>query len=58
MPLARMRDRERGGVRCVPCRLVDGMPQARQSYFCFMDQLGLAAVEHPDWSAALKKFQA
>lgn len=54
MPLARMRDRERGGVRCAPCCLVDGMPQARQSYLRFMDQAGLAAVEHPDWSVAPK----
>ena len=51
MPLARMRSRERGGVRCAPCQLVGGVPQPRPSYLPFMDQLGLAAVEDPRWSA-------
>jgi len=50
MPLAAMRDRERGGVRCVPCSLVGGVPRPRPSYLRFMDQVGLQALDDPTWS--------
>lgn len=50
MPLAAMRDRERGGVRCVPCSLVGGVPRPRPSYLRFMDQAGLLALDDATWS--------
>lgn len=52
MPLASMRDRERGGVRCVPCSLSNGVPRPRPSFLSFMDQAGLKALESPAWSAS------
>ena len=53
MPLAAMRDRERGGVRCVPCSLVKGVPRPRPSFLPFMDHAGLKALEDPAWSASV-----
>jgi hypothetical protein len=52
VPLTEMRDRERGGVRCVPCRLVAGAPQPRPSFAKFFDHDGLIALEDPAWSKA------
>ena len=52
MPLAAMRDRDRGGVRCVPCSLSDGVPRPRPSFLSFMDHAGLKALENPAWSAS------
>lgn len=51
MPLAAMRDRERGGVRCVPCSLFKGVPRPRPSFISFMDHAGLKALENTTWSA-------
>lgn len=52
MPLSAMRDRERGGVRCVPCSLAGGVPRPRPSYLRFMGVAGLAALEDPGWSSS------
>lgn len=53
MPLAAMRDRERGGVRCVPCSLFRGVPRPRPSFLPFMDHTGLKALEDPAWSGSV-----
>lgn len=53
MPLAAMRDRERGGVRCVPCSLSKGVPRPRPSFLSFMGDAGLKALENPTWSASV-----
>jgi hypothetical protein len=53
MPLPAMRDRERGGVRCVPCSLAGGIPRPRPSYLRFIGQDGLAALEDPGWSGCV-----
>ena len=50
MPLAAFRERERGGVRCVPCSLFDGVPRPRPSFLPFMDKAGLKALEKSTWS--------
>lgn len=52
LPLTEMRERERGGVRCVPCRLVAGIPQPRPSFTKFFDGDGLKALEDLAWSQA------
>jgi hypothetical protein len=52
MPLAAMRDRERGGVRCVPCSLFKGVPRPRPSFLPFMDYAGLKALENSTWSVS------
>lgn len=53
LPLTRMRHRERGGVRCEPCRLSGGLPMPRPSYARYMDETGLAALEESGWSTAV-----
>ena len=52
MPLIAMRDRERGGVRCVPCSMFQGVPRPRPSFLHFMDHAGIKALEDPAWSAS------
>jgi len=53
MPLAAMRNRERGGVRCVPCSLSQGIPRPRPSFLAFTNHAGLVAVENPNWSTSV-----
>lgn len=52
LPLTAMRSRERGGVRCVPCSLIGGVPRPRPSFLSFMDRAGLEALENEHWSTS------
>lgn len=54
MPLAAMRNRERGDVRCAPCSLTQGVPRPRPSFLSFMDKAGLEALESPTWSTPVQ----
>lgn len=49
MPLAQTRGRSRGGFRCVPARLVSGLPEPRRDFLQYFGADGLAALSHISW---------
>ena len=49
MPFGQLRTHQRGW-RCEPCSFKSGVPKPRRDYKRFFDELGLAAIERPDWS--------
>lgn len=50
MPHSQIRARDRGGFRCVPCRLSNGAVTPRRDFGQYFDVSGLSAMSNPDWS--------
>lgn len=48
MPISRLRRHSRGW-RCEPCSYTSTGPRPRRDYRQFFGQVGLAALERPDW---------
>jgi hypothetical protein len=50
MPRGQIRDRSRGGYRCVPAILRDGIVTPRRDFLAFFNQQGLDSVRQRDWA--------
>jgi len=49
MPLGQIRPRSRGGYRCVPACLSDGVPRPRPGFLRYFGDVGLAALSDASW---------
>jgi hypothetical protein len=49
MPRSRISARDRGGYRCVPSRLRDGVVTPRRDFVPYFDQAGLTAMAQANW---------
>jgi hypothetical protein len=52
MPLGQIRERARGGYRCVPAKLSSGTPIPRRDFKHYFNEPGLAALADPSWGKA------
>lgn len=50
MPRSRIKSRTRGGYRCVPCTLKEGIVTPRRDFARYFDAAGLAAVGQVGWA--------
>ena len=50
MPRRLIRDRSRGGHRCAPSRLRDGVVTPRRDFVAYFDRQGLMAMGRADWA--------
>jgi hypothetical protein len=52
MPRSEIRERERGGFRCVPGRIKAGIPMPRRDFRPYFNEQGLASLSEVSWGRA------